>query len=345
MSITVLVVIVLVLCLVFTYTNGFQDGSSVTACGIASRAMSPLQAVYLVATFELLGALFGGSAVASTIQSITNWPEQPDLLPVLASGLISAIFWNFATRRMRIPSSSTHALVGGVVGALYAAAGSQFIVIGRPDIFHPTGVWKVIITLFASPVVGFLAGYVLLKVANVLLLRATRKVNKPIKSLQWLTTAVLAFGHGSNDPQKSMGIIMLCLHSAGIEEGGSIPFYVRLATGLTIALGVIGLAPGIVKRVGSGIYRMKNLDGFVSELSSGGVVLVGSLTGGPVSASQVISSTVMGVGAANRAKGVQWLAAKELLVAWFMTIPCSAMLAYSVHGLFLRHLSRWLLTY
>lgn len=330
-------VIVIVLCLVFTYTNGFQDGSSVTACGIASRAMTPLQAVYLVATFELLGALLGGSAVANTIQSITSWPDQPDLLPVLASGLIAAIFWNFVTRRLHIPSSSTHALVGGVVGALYAAAGTEFIVMGRADILHPSGVWKVIITLLASPVIGFIAGYALLKLANVLLLRATTKVNKPIKKLQWLATAVLAFGHGSNDPQKSMGIIMLCLHAAGMNEPG-IPFYVRLATGVTIALGVVGLAPGIVKRVGSGIYRMKNLDGLVSEVSSGTVVLVGSLTGGPVSASQVISSTVMGVGSANRAKGVHWLAAKELLVAWFMTIPCSAMLAYSVHGLFLRHL-------
>jgi inorganic phosphate transporter, PiT family len=341
-TITVIVVVaVLILCLVFTYTNGFQDGSSVTACAIASRAMTPLQAVYLVASFELLGAMLGGSAVATTIRNITSWPDQPDLLPVLASGLIAAIFWNFATRRMRIPSSSTHALVGGVLGALYAAAGSRFIVMGNADILHPSGVWKVIITLFASPVIGFVAGYLLLKVALVLLSRASTKVNKPIKSLHWLTTAVLAFGHGSNDPQKSMGIIMLCLHAAGMHEEG-IPFYVRLATGLTIALGVVGLAPGIVKRVGSGIYRMKNLDGFVSELSSGSVVLVGSLTGGPVSASQVISSTVMGVGAANRAKGVQWLAAKELLVAWFMTIPCSAMLAYSVHGLFLRHLDHYL---
>jgi PiT family inorganic phosphate transporter len=334
--------LVILLALFFTYTNGFQDGSSVTACALASRAMSPLQAVVLVATFELAGALFGGSAVSSTIESITSWPAQPNLLPVLISGLVAAIAWNFITRYLKVPSSSTHALVGGVLGALYASSGIKYIVWGRPDLVHPTGVWKVVITLFVSPLAGFAAGLVVLFFGAVALSRATMRVAPGVKRLQWLSTAVLAFGHGANDPQKSMGIIMLCLYAVGHTFPEGIPIYVRLASGLSIALGVGSLAPGIVKRVGSGIFKMRSLSALSAESASAAVVLFGSLTGGPVSASQVISSSVMGVGSAVHVKNVHWIVAKDMLLAWFLTIPCSAVLSYGLHGLFLHWLEKLL---
>src|SRR5262249_40198177 len=157
-------------------TNGFQDGSSVTACALASRAMSPLQAVLLVAICELCGALFGGSAVCGTIQAITSWPARPDLLPVLISGLVAAISWNYIPRYLRVPSSSTHALVGGVIGALYAAGGVKYIVWGHPGLFHPTGVWKVVITLFVSPLAGFLAGLGVLFLAALAVSRASMRI-------------------------------------------------------------------------------------------------------------------------------------------------------------------------
>lgn len=337
---TILVVIVILLALYFTYTNGFQDGSSVTAGGIATRAMQPLHAVVLVATFEVLGAMFGGSAVSNAIRSITDWPERADLLPVLMSALSAAIFWNYLTRRFGIPSSSTHALVGGILGALYAGGGTNHIVMGNLDVIHPTGLWKVILTLFVSPLAGFAAGYLVYSVSVLLLVRASMRVTKPINVLQWIATAVLAFAHGSNDPQKSMGIIMLGLHAVGFATAvEGIPWSVRISAGVAIGLGIVSLAPKIVRNVGSGIYKMRTLHGMSEEVASAGVVLFGSLTGGPVSASQVISSSVMGVGSAARFRGVHWLVARSMLMAWFLTIPCSAGLSFALHLVFFRWLN------
>lgn len=331
MIVAALVITVILLALFFTYTNGFQDGSSVAACGLASRVMMPLQAVLLVSCCELAGALFGGSAVSGTIQSITNWPARLDLLPVLISGLTAAICWNYLTRYLKVPSSSTHALVGGVLGALYAASGLKYIVWGQASLLNPSGVWKVVITLFVSPLVGFAAGMLVYVACTIALSNATMKVNKGIKALQWICTAVLAFAHGANDPQKSMGIIMLCLHAVGFNTAEGIPIYVRLASGLSIALGIASLAPGIVRRVGTGIYKMRSLSALSAEAASASVVLFGSLTGGPVAASQVISSSVMGVGSAVHAKNVHWIVAKDMLLAWFLTIPCAAVLSCGLH--------------
>jgi PiT family inorganic phosphate transporter len=340
--ITILVIAVILLALFFTYTNGFQDGSSVAACALASRVMMPLQAVLLVACCELAGAIFGGSAVSGTIQAITSWPARSDLLPVLISGLAAAICWNYVTRYLKVPSSSTHALVGGVLGALLASGGTKYIVWGHPGLLHPTGVWKVVITLFVSPLIGFLAGWLMYMASALALSRASMRINKVIKGLQWVWTAVLAFAHGANDPQKTMGIIMLCLYAVGFDRAGGIPIYVRLATGISIALGVASLAPGIVKRVGTGIYKLRSLSALSAESASASVVLFGSLTGGPVAASQVISSSVMGVGSAVHAKNVHWIVAKDMMLAWFLTIPCSALLSCGLHILLFHWLNKLL---
>lgn len=325
--------LVFFLSLIFTYTNGFQDGSSVAAGAIASRALSRTQAIILVASFEFLGALLGGSAVSSTIQSITSWPSEPSLLPVLASGLFAAIIWNYMTKLLRVPSSSTHALVGGILGAVIAGSGGvQYMVWGTPDhLLHPTGIWKVVLSLFLSPLIGFVAGYLVLCLTVFLLRNATTRVNRQLRGAQWLTTAVLAFAHGANDTQKAMGVLVLTLNASGLTTIHEIPLWVRIITGLAMAVGVASLAPGIVKRVGMGIYKLRPLHGFVTEFSLATVVLIGSITGGPVSASQVIASTVMGVGTAERKKGVHWLVARDMLVAWLLTIPCAGALAWSVH--------------
>jgi inorganic phosphate transporter, PiT family len=340
--VTALVIAVIILALFFTYTNGFQDGSSVTACALASRAMTPLQAVLLVAACEMAGALFGGTAVAGTIQSITSWPAKPSLLPVLISALLSAISWNYITRYLKLPSSSTHALIGGVLGALYASSGFKYIVWGTPSLTHATGIWKVVITLFVSPLAGFLAGLLVFIAAALALSRASMHISRWIRLLQWVWTSILAFAHGSNDPQKSMGIIMLCLYSVGFPASHEIPIYVKLAAAISIALGVITLAPGIVKKVGTDIFKLHSLSALSAEVASGSVVLFGSLTGGPVSASQVISSAVMGVGSAVHYKNVHWLIAKDMLLAWFLTIPCSALLSCGMYVVLLQWLERML---
>ncbi|MDR3612622.1 MAG: inorganic phosphate transporter [Candidatus Obscuribacterales bacterium] len=333
MSTLAMVILVIGLSLLFTYTNGFQDGSSVAASAVASRAMTKLQAVFVCATFEFLGAMLGGSAVSSTIRNLTSWPDNPSLLPVLASGLFSAILWNYVTKIIKVPSSSTHALVGGILGALAAAGhGFQYVVWGElGGLIHPTGVYKVVISLFASPLIGFLAGYVFLKVTMLLLIRCSTAVNKPLKLMQFITVPVLAFAHGANDTQKAMGLMVLALGAAKYLPGTDIPIWVRIISGAAMATGIASLVPGIVKRVGGGIYRMRPVHGFVTELASAAVVLTGSMTGGPVSASQVIASTVMGIGTAERKRGVHWLIARDMLLAWFLTIPCAGLLAYLVH--------------
>lgn len=339
-----LTVIILLGC-TFSYTNGFQDGSSVSAGPIASRSLTPVQAVLLTALFEYLGALLGGSSVANSISGITSFPRGYSFLPVLAVALVSAISWNFFTRLIKVPSSSTHALVGGLIGALYGTSGDfRYVILGDWGyLIHASGVVKVLITLFMSPLIGFFAGWFCLKLLLLLLSGATARMHKVLRHLQWLVVPILAFGHGANDTQKVMGLLVLALacspdngYATSCFTAGhisSIPLWVRLLVGFAMVSGVVAMAPGIVKRVGSGIYKQRGVHSFVSELASAVVVSVGSATGGPVSASQVIASTVMGVGYAARRKGVHWLVAREMFMAWFLTIPCSGLLAYTILSL------------
>lgn len=330
----ILVLLVIMLSLFFTFTNGFQDGSSVCAPAIISRAMTPFQAICFVSSLEMAGALFGGDAVARAMQSITNWPDDRTLLPILASALIAAISWNFITRWAKVPSSSTHALVGGFIGALYGAGGLNSVDWGHIySPWHATGVAKVVLALFLSPVIGFAFGFMVLVALVTLLLRATMRVNKYVRWMQWVSTGILAFGHGANDPQKSMAIMMLALHAVSGHHDAPIPLSIRFGAGLAIAIGILALAPGIVDRVGARIYRLRNLHALSSETASAIVVLGGSLIGGPVSASQVISSTVVGVGSAVHPRRVGWLAVRDMLVAWCLTIPSSAILAGCIQKL------------
>lgn len=347
MEVNIYFVFVLLLGCLFAYTNGFQDGSSVAASPIASRSLNLWQAIALTAIFEFLGALFGGSQVASTIAGITNYPHGESFMAVLACALEAAILWNFFTRLIKVPSSSTHALVGGLIGAIISATGdTRHIIWGSADLIHPSGVGKVIVTLFMSPMIGFLAGYFTLHLLQFLLARATVKVNNAFKALQWVVLPVLAFGHGANDTQKVMGIVMLALaaspslissmssiSSISSSSAEAIPHWLRVTVGIFMALGVVAMAPGILKRVGSGIFKQRVVHGFVTELASAVVVVTGSVTGGPVSASQVIASTVMGVGYANRRRGVHWAVARDMARAWLLTIPCSGVLALVLYQL------------
>jgi len=340
MTVYLMVALVVALGLCFTYTNGFQDGSSVAASAIASRALTRNQAVFLVAIFEFLGALLGGSAVAGTISGITSWPADPTLLPVLASALAAAILWNFITRILGVPSSSTHALVGGVLGAVLAASsGFHFIIWGSPNlIVNATGFWRIMLSLVLSPICGFIIGYLALLYAVAILRRASAELNLTLKAWQWVAVPMLAFGHGANDSQKTMGIISLSLFATGLGARHEVPLWVRLITGVALALGVVSLAPRIVQRVG-GIYRLRPLHGLVSEASSGLIVLVASATGGPLAASQVIASTVIGVGTAERKKGVHWIIAKDMVRAWCLTIPSAGTLAWILYSLLFVHLN------
>lgn len=326
-AIDALLLTVVLLSLFFTFTNGFQDGSSVCAAAITSRAMTPLQAISFVAACEVAGALFGGSAVAHAMQGISVLPATPQLLPVLISALVAAISWNYVTRWAKVPSSSTHALVGGIIGGVYTSGGAAGLHWGSfGDGWHATGIAKVFLALLLSPVVGFSAGFVVLVLFTLMLAHASMRANKYLKWLQWLTTGLMAFGHGANDPQKSMGVIMMALYSAGLTIQ-DIPTSVRFGTGLAMAIGIMALAPGIVQNIGARIFRLRTLHAVSSETASAIVIVTGSLFGGPLSASQVISSTVVGVGAAVRPRRLDWAIVGDMLAAWCLTIPCSAALS------------------
>ncbi|MBU6452516.1 MAG: inorganic phosphate transporter family protein [Cyanobacteria bacterium REEB67] len=331
--------ITLLLGCLFAYTNGFQDGSSVAASPIACRSMTKVMAVVITASFEFCGALFGGSRVASSISQITDYPRDGTFLIVIVCALSGAIIWNFVTRLLRVPSSSTHALVGGLIGAIFASTGNfKYVVFGDFGwLIHPTGVCKVIAALFISPLLGFLAGFVTLHAVRIIFARATSHFSQTLKRMQWLVLPLLAFGHGANDTQKVMGLIVMALSSETFAHGlpaGEIPLWVRLTVGIFMVLGVVAMAPGLVKRVGDGIYRQRPVHGFVTEFASAVVVVTGSAIGGPVSASQVIASTVMGVGYAQRRKGVHWLVAKDMLMAWFLTIPSAGFTAFLIYKIF-----------
>ncbi|MBZ0188616.1 MAG: inorganic phosphate transporter, partial [Candidatus Obscuribacterales bacterium] len=262
---------------------------------------------------------------------------------VLASGLTAAIVWNFTMRRFGVPSSSTHAFVGGIIGAVIAGCGSTtYLIFGSPGmLYNSTGIWKVLLSLFLSPVVGFLLSFLALLICSKLLVNASSSLNEPLKRMQWLAVPLLAFGHGANDTQKVMGIIVLAICAAGYDAGGDIPFWVRLSTASAMSAGVATLAPGIVKRVSS-IYRQRPLHGLVTESTSALIVCFASLTGGPLAASQVIASTVIGAGTAERLKGVHWNATRDMIRTWLLTIPCSALSAWLLYELIFVHLNKLL---
>lgn len=332
-----LVSLVILACLLFTYTNGLQDGSSVTATLIASRAISPAKTILLVAVSELAGAVFGGTSVAMAVQSIINMPIQPSLLPVLLAGVVAGGFWNLLAKQLSLPSSSTHALFGGIIGAVLTAAGPQAILLGKASLFHSSGLWKLLISLFLSPVAGLVAGMLCFYCLRIIFKDASSAVHKPLRIMQCFTTAILAFGHGANDPQKAMGIILLAIQSAAWYTQNSLPLWIHVSTGMAICLGVLSLAPGIVKKVGTGIFRLHRLHALSSELASAAVVLGSSLSGYPVSTSQVVASTLVGVGAAERPKSVRWLIARDIGISWLLTLPFAAFIGMLI-CLFLRDL-------
>lgn len=339
----IILIFVIFLTALFAYSNGFQDGSTVSASVIGSRTLTPKHAVLLVCLFELLGTLLGGSAVAGSIKALAKFPETPDLLALIACAMSAAISWNFCTKQVGLPSSSAHALVGGLLGALIAAGGGVSMINWGSfnHCYDATGVAKVILSLFAAPLIGFGIGFLLLKIMMVLLIKASTRVNFYLKLGQIPALAAVAFGHGANDTQKVMGVVLLSLN-AFIPGTNSIPLWVRVLTAMAMVLGIASLAPKIVKRVGTDIFRMRPIHGFVTQTAAAFVLCASSYTGCPVSASQIITSTVIGVGTAERQKGVQWLVARDMVVAWFVTIPGAALGSALMYLLLFHELTNFL---
>jgi PiT family inorganic phosphate transporter len=324
--VTVLAITTIVIVLLFDYTNGFHDASNIVATVIASRAMTPIQAVVVVAFFEFLGPLIAGTAVANTIGSFIDVGELASVtsLVIIAAGVTGAIAWNLGTWWVGIPSSSSHALVGGLVGPVLVSAGPSHVVWGFQELIfhgHVTGVTKVLLALILSPLIGFWVGYVLHRISGFLLRGARPSLNRKLRLGQFPTTAWLAFSHGANDAQKSMGIITLVLVTGGFIAEFHVPFWTILACATAITLGILTGGWRIVRTVGFGIYKVRPLHALNTQLTSAGVIFAASMVGAPVSTTHVVSSSIMGIGASERPKAVRWAKAKDIATTWLITIP------------------------
>ncbi len=326
----VLLILAISTVVVFDLTNGFHDSSNMIATLIASRAMTPVQALLLVGLFTFLGPLIAGTAVADTIGGFVNLQSlvPSHSLALVLCGVLAAVAWNLLTWWFAMPSSSSHALVGGLVGAVLVYGGSEHVVWGLNQLAQGqiTGVTKVLLALLLSPIAGFAIGFLLHRLMNLLLRRAQPSVNRHLRHLQWLTASILAFSHGTNDAQKGMGIITLVLLLNGVIGEFSVPLWVIFVSAGSLTLGTVLGGWRIVRTVGYGIYKLRPLHGLDAQLASSCVIFGASLVGGPVSTTHVVSSSIMGLGASERPRAVHWLKAREIALTWVFTLPGSAAL-------------------
>ena len=332
-----LAVATVVVVLIFDYTNGFHDAANIVATVIASRAMTPAQAVLLVGFFEFLGPLLGGTAVADTIGKFVALDGVAPVLSlsILLCGLIGAIVWNLGTWYFGIPSSSSHALVGGLIGAVVVSVGADHVAWGFAELAEGrlTGIVKVLAALLLSPLVGFWVGYLIHRLLSALLVAAQPAANARLRGLQYITAAGLAFSHGANDAQKSMGILTLVLLLGGFIPTFEVPFWVMLACASAITLGILSGGWRIVRTLGFAIYRVRPVHALGSQLTSAAVILSASAVGAPVSTTHVVATSIMGIGASERPRAVRWAKAKDIATTWLITIPGAALAAIQAYAL------------
>jgi PiT family inorganic phosphate transporter len=332
-----LAVVSVIVILLFDVTNGFHDASNMIATVVASRAMTPIQAVVVVGTFHFIGPVLGGTAVANTIGKFVDVSSLDVVvsLTIILCGLSGAIFWNLLTWWFGIPSSSSHALVGGLIGAVVLASGPEHVVWGFSQLLHGelTGVTKVILALIISPFIGFWVGFALHRLMGFMLQGARPSMNGKLRRVQWLTAAGLSFSHGANDAQKSMGIITMVLVLGGYISEFVVPLWVVLSCAAMITLGTLMGGWRIVRTVGFGIYKVRPLHAVNAQLTSAVVIFGASMIGAPVSTTHVVSSSIMGIGASERPKAVRWGKAREIISTWLITIPGAALAAAVVYWL------------
>jgi len=315
---SLILILIVVIAVVFDYTNGAHDSGNAIAPLVSTKVMSPKQAVLMAAVLNLAGA-FLGTEVASTIgKGIINTELITGEMGLILAALLGAIFWNILTWILGLPSSSSHALMGGLMGAAIAYQGWGSL--NYTNIIH-----KIILPLFLSPVMGFIGGYLLmLLIAWLTYKYRPHKMNKIFRRLQIFSGGFMALSHGSNDAQKSMGIITLALFVSNTIQTFEVPFWVKLTCALAITVGTATGGWKIIKTMGNKIFKMEPIHGFASQTSASIVILAASVFGAPISTTHVMSSAIMGVGSSRRASAVRWNVAGSMVFAWFVTIPASA---------------------
>jgi PiT family inorganic phosphate transporter len=319
MSFEVLVFLIIV-ALAFDFMNGFHDAANSIATVVSTRVLKPHQAVLLAAAFNFIALFVFHLKVATTVGKGIIDPMVVDHYVVFGA-LTGAIAWNLITWYYGIPSSSSHALIGGLIGAALAKAGAWSLV--------PTGIFKTVAFIFISPIVGFLFGALLMLIVSMLFIRATpQRVDRWFRRLQLVSASLYSLGHGGNDAQKTAGIIWMLLLAGGVlSEGDPIPFWVVTACYVTIALGTAFGGWRIVKTMGQRITKLKPVGGFCAETGGAMMLFFATALGIPVSTTHTITGAIVGVGSMNKFSAVSWGVAGEIVWAWILTIPCSAFIA------------------
>lgn len=324
MTLSTAILFIIGLALVFDFLNGFHDSSNIVATVISSRAMAPRRALLITAAAHFAGPFLFGVAVATTIgHEVVQ--EIAVTLPVIEAGLISAIAWNLFTWFFGIPSSSSHALIGGIVGAVMIESGWDALRMG--------GLTKVLTALLISPVLGLIVGYLVMKTVLFLARGASPRINWFFKRGQWGTALWLSLSHGTNDAQKTMGIITMALLAEGVINSFAVPTWVVALSAGAIAFGTALGGWRLIRTLGGKFYKIRPVHGFTSQIASASVIMGAALLGGPVSTTQVVSSAIMGVGSAERVSKVRWGVAGQIVTTWVLTIPATAAVAALVYGI------------
>jgi inorganic phosphate transporter, PiT family len=328
--IATIALVIIGLALLFDFLNGFHDAANAIATVVVTRVLTPLQAVLLSGLANFVGYFIFGVAIANTVGKGIIVPSEVTLLLILAA-LIGAITWNIATWILGLPTSSSHALIGGMIGSALVAAGSKALVF--------SGIVKIIAFIVIAPLLGMI-GAILFTTMVLFIFRHAhrRKADTWFRRLQLISATIYSVSHGTNDAQKTMGVIALTLVSAGALATFSVPGWVVFSCYTAICLGTFFGGWRIVKTMGTNITKIRAREGFCAETSSGFVLLASAHMGIPVSTTHVISGSIMGVGTVENARAVRWRTARRILWSWILTIPISAMvgaLSYLVLSIFL----------
>ncbi|AOV06595.1 inorganic phosphate transporter [Sporosarcina ureilytica] len=325
-TILFLTILVIIFALAFDFINGFHDTANAIATSVSTRALTPRTAVYMAAIMNFIGALtFTGVAKTISKDIVDPFMLENGSLVILAA-LIAGIAWNLITWYYGIPSSSSHALIGSIAGAAISAAGFGILNWG--------GFLKILEALIFSPFIALIVGFLMMSIFKVVLKnRNLFKANKRIRYLQIGTAALQAFTHGTNDAQKAMGIMTMALIAGGLQTGDDIQLWVRVSAAAAMGLGTSIGGYKIIKTVGTKIMKIRPVNGAAADLSSAGIIFGATLLHLPVSTTHVISSAIMGVGTAQRVRGVNWGVAKRIVMTWIITLPVSATLAAIVYQL------------
>ncbi len=316
----VMTILIVVIAVIFDVINGFHDSANAIACAVSTRSLTLREAVIISAVLNFTGAFLSVSVAETVGKGIVN----PNNITqeVIIAALIGAIIWNLITWYFGIPSSSSHALIGGIVGSSIIYKGT-FLIVNWSTLF-----WKVILWLILSPIIGFIVGFILMNVIKAFLVNTRPStVTRVFSKAEIFSTMFLALSHGGNDAQKTMGVITMTLVSAGFIKEFSVPIWVKITCALAMACGTAMGGKRIIKTMGSKMAKIVPVSGFAAEMGSSVVILIATIFQSPVSTTHIINSAIMGVGSAKRLSAVRWSVVKDIVITWVFTIPSCAIIS------------------